>query len=273
MEQKDLDLKLLAGLPLSVNGIGSIQPVKLREVAKIGESKYNEYLSYMCMDIDNLNIEDETKEEMKSKGITPFILILSQCLQDKSEEFLKTIQDAFSFFLKEKTIFIPQLNIFFLGSEDRLNDFLNNVKDAGSKEDLEKILEGEKTVNENNFNEFVDVLKVQNCLGDKQEEEKYKPSNKKAQEIADKLKKSKEKINKIKAKKGETLDLGDLISAYSAYSNSVDIIKVWELTFYQFNNQFQRTQLINDYEINIQSLLHGADPKKTKIKHFVSKMN
>ena len=38
---------------------------------------------------------------------------------------------------------------------------------------------------------------------------------------------------------------------------------------YQFNNQFNRMQMIEDYDINIRSLLAGADSKKIQLKHYI----
>lgn len=257
MIKRDENLRLLAGLPIHVNGVGDIYTKTLKEIAEIGESKYNQFLSILTVDIKDLDVDEESKQKLEEDNINTFIILLSQCKNDQSGEFKEMVENALSFFIGQEVVLILNAGVFYVGDKERLQTIEN--------------LDNECLLTNDNYEEFKRILLSQNCI--KEKKEKYKPANKKAKRIAEKLKQSKEVINEQKSKSGEKLDLYDLVSAFSAYSNSVNIIDVWDLTFYQFNDQFQRTQLIEDYEISIQSLLHGADKNKVEIKHFIRKMD
>ena len=47
---------------------------------------------------------------------------------------------------------------------------------------------------------------------------------------------------------------------------------VCEYDFFQFNNQFNRMKVVEDFKVNVQSLLAGADSKSIKLKHWLSKL-
>ncbi len=263
-----LKLKTLANKPIIVENIGKVYPVKLSDIADIGEEIYHKYLSYFCISIDSLNIDDEAKKNMREKNVSSFLLILSQCIQDKSEGFLNIIKDGFRLFLKKELTFIPQLSGFFIGSLEELEVIISGFKSKDDLKDLEKY----GFVTENNYEDFKEVLMLQNCIKSTKSEDGYNPADDKARELIEKIKKTKEEINKIKANDGKNLNLLDLVSAFCASNKNVDIVRVWDLNIFQFNDQFKRTQLVSDYEISIQSLLHGADAKKVKINHFIAKM-
>jgi len=264
-----LNLMSLAGMPININGIGKIYPIKLKEIAEIGDSKYNQYLNHLCISIDSFNIDEETKNKLIKEKTTSFMLILSLCIQDDTNQFLEIMTDALKFFLKKEVILIPYLNGFFIGTMNDLENILNNIKDEN---DLIKIFQEKGFINNDNYEVFKKVIMLQNCIEIKSTDEK-KYANDKAKEIAEKLKKAKEKINKIKAKQGEILSLYDLVSAFSANSKSNNIIDVWEMSIYQFNDQFKRMQMIEEYNIGIRSLLAGADSNKINLKHWITKIN
>jgi len=155
-----------------------------------------------------------------------------------------------SFFFKEKVYFYEDG---FLYIDHRICDDRNGI------------------ISDNNFDLIIETIKKSNCLKTNNEDDDYNPANDKAKEIADKIRKSREKVNKLKAKNNESLDLFDIISAFSTYQK-IDLDRVYEMTIFRFYDQFKRMQKINEYDISIQSLLHGADPKKVEIKNFVCRL-
>ncbi len=262
MEQKDLELRLLSGQPIVLKNIGEIYQPTLKQIVDISERRYNEFLGCLCLEIDKLDLTDDQKDEFIKNNISSFLIIISQCLQPTGEQLLETIKEGISFFLKKNVIFVKDFGYFFIGEKEELLDIMTSIKD------IEEI-NNYSFLTEDNYEEFKEILMLQNCL--KKPNEKFNPANEKAKRIIDKMKKNREKLNKAKSS-DEKLDLSDLISSFVAYNKNVNISEVWNLTFYQFNDQFRRLQLINDYEISIQSILHGADSSKIDIKHFISKM-
>jgi len=234
----DLELLLLSGLPIELE-MGILYPLKLKDIVKLGYIKYNYYISLLLIDKSQLQNND-----IDINDITNFDIVFQSCVMD--EKFRKSYFEMLELFFKET---VQLGNGFFYFSE--LNE--------------------KKIIYKDNFNEIIRLLKEINSMKNKEENE-FNPANDKAKEIADRMKKAREKINKVKAKSGEDLSLSDLISAFAFYNKNTDLNSIFEMTIYQFNNQFQRMQLVNNYEISVQSLLHGADPKKVEIKNFITKL-
>lgn len=264
IEQKasvDLEMKLLAGLSIEVEQVGKLYPIKLKEIAEIGESIYNQYLSALCFEIDQLAIEEEKKQELKDQNITSFLFILSQCIYDKSGSFLNLVLKSLKFFLKSEIVLSSELQGFWIGTEEDLKSYLENKE--------ENVIQEIKVLTNENYEKFKEVLMLQSGL--KTTDEIYNPSNAKAKQIIEKMQQARKELAKAKSG-GDSISLSDLVSSLIVYNKNISFQDVWELSFYQFNNYFKRMQMVMDYEINLQSLLHGADSKKVELIPFISKM-
>lgn len=254
------NLRHLAGLPIpfydnSVKEpilIGSLYPITLREIAEIGERTYNKHLNAITFDIED--IEKIKGDEGEEITLTPYeILLVNIFYTDVEVNFHKTIIDALTFFFKEKPTF-DERGFFYFGnmSEGRL-------------------------IHKENFDELRNLLKEQNCLLSKKEKEDiYNPANERAKKIAEKLNKARKKITELKKKKEEksetSLTLFDLVSILASNGNNLNITNIWDLTMYQFNDQFNRMKMLDEYEVNVQALLHGADSKQVELKHYMRKI-
>lgn len=243
LSELDLNLKLLRGKPIEVNDICKVHPITLDEIENITITKYYKYINLLCIDNETIkNIMDLNEE------ITVFEFIYINCKSNK--EYRESIFEAFEFFLRE------EINIcdfgFYLGS---ISNEKNNIR----------------IINEEVFKEIVKIIKLQNCLVDKQEEEKFKPANERARKMLEEMKKNQEELDKAKSKSKDSLNLCDLVSIFAAYSENMNIFNVWDLSFYQFNDQFNRLKIMKEYDANLQVLMH-CDTSKNKIelKHWMS---
>ena len=72
-----------------------------------------------------------------------------------------------------------------------------------------------------------------------------------------------------KAKNSSDLSFSDLVASLAAGGNGLNILNVWDLPYYAFNDQFKRMQMKEEYENTYKSLLAGADPKKVKIRYWI----
>ncbi len=207
----------------------------------MGHKKYYEYLNILSFEIDDLDIPAEDKKQMKESGLTTFDLMITFC--DNDDFLIKTVE-AFKLFFDNSISYSPDNKEFYIG---------------------------EGVIHRDNYHEVKEILMLQNGIKNESDHQ-YNPANEEAKKLAEEMAKIKEQINKIKSKTGEKLDLHDLVSAFCSRSLKYKPSDVGELTVYQFNNQFKRLQLIENYDIGIQSLLHGADPKKVELKTYYSKM-
>lgn len=237
--QLDLNLNLLSGDPIIFQNICSIYPLTLREMKNLGFDTYNKYLSVLCM---NLNDLKEIIEVDLDENINIFEIIYSNCKSEKT--YKDFVFEALKCFLKE------EVNLceygFFLGS-----------------------ISENRIINKDNFNGIVKIIKLQNCLIEKEIEEKIKPANERARKMLEQMKKNQEELNKVKNK--NTLNIYDLISIFAAYSQNINIFNVWDLSFYQFDNQFNRLTIMKEYNANLQILMHCDTSKNNiELKHWLS---
>ena len=83
-----------------------------------------------------------------------------------------------------------------------------------------------------------------------------------------------EKIRKSKSRSGDDLiSMADLISIFAEAEKMPlqDVYRKYDM--YQFNNQFNRLKIMDDYQVNIRALLAGAKSEDVKLQHWLSKIN
>lgn len=233
------------------NGLG-VYPITIGEIEEIGEHNYNTYVRLLTLSVEEIDsiLNDET--DLSDVIDNTYDFLISYCLQ--GEIFKEMVENAISFFLKKTVFFIKGTSVFAVEKHQDSTkfDFINNV----------------------NYVEFVDIIKYQNCI-EKKNVDAFNPKNKKAEQIKAKIELAQKEIKKLKKKsENESLTLADLVSVLSSSENDngISLFNVWELTIYQFNDQFNRMKMLEDFKINIQQLLAGADSDKIKLKDWMQKI-
>lgn len=128
----------------------------------------------------------------------------------------------------------------------------------------------EHEITDEEFDEAQKIIKIRNGISSTEEAEDH-PANDKAAELLQKRKKYREEIAKRKSDTSD-IDFSDLISIYASRTNlSIDVIIQYDI--YQFHNQFKRLKIYDDYETNMQALMHGAKPDDIEIKYWISKIS
>lgn len=158
VDDNDLELRLLAAMPIEIENLGIVPPLKLREIITLGEHSYNELLSVLLIDKSNI-------EGLKDQDISNLELLMVFSHQDL--QFKEKALEALKLFLNNE-FFVSNEGLFF-------------CKDL--------ILDKEP------FNEFQYILKKMNHIEIKKEDE-YKPGNERAKKFMEKLKLSKQNIKK-----------------------------------------------------------------------------
>ena len=128
-------------------------------------------------------------------------------------------------------------------------------------------------LNESNYNQFRSVLKQRNCLAGIEDIEDDNPANEMVAKLLEKKRKFKEKLRKAhKAQDGDGISMADLISIFAEAEKMPlqDVYRNYDV--YQFNNQFNRLKIMDDYHVNIQALIAGAKSEDVKLQHWISKI-
>jgi hypothetical protein len=119
-----------------------------------------------------------------------------------------------------------------------------------------------------NYDIFIDCIKLANCMSETKVIKRNSELDRKIAEAKAKIKKqlNKENLN------DDDITLKDLVSVLTAKHPSLNLLNVWDVNIYQFNDQFKRMQLIENYDIGIRSLLAGAKKEDVKLEHYIKKI-
>lgn len=230
------------GVPAVIEGLCSIYPVTLREIGEIGASKFYSYLNFFTLkkeDVDEFLKENDFAEE---KNLTVFQFHLINSLID--ENYKREWQDAFSFFLHTKDLIIARENEAII---------LGDIKDGC-------------IIKQKEFDLICEVISFQNTINKSSAEEEENPSDSKAAAILKKIKEGR----RVREKTSKSdLKFIDLVASLAAKGNGLNALNVWDLTYYGFNDQFKRMQMIEEYQSARSSILAGADPKKVELKDWL----
>ena len=120
---------------------------------------------------------------------------------------------------------------------------------------------GKNELNKNNFDEIVNIICKRNGAS-KSEKDIGKPSNEKARKILEKRNLARSKLKKI-GKNG--FDLAELVSFLSVYFDTSTLLN---LDIYQLTDRFMRIIKKENYDISVNSLIHGANKSDLDLKHW-----
>ena len=227
-------LKLISGAPITVPGLElTIYQPKLYEIAMIGEEKFYEYLSYFK--INKKTVLSKIKEKE-----------LVEILEQKTDyEILKLFSDNEPAIEKGVSVI---LNLVLKDMEIiKLNPFFIFIKNQAGQQYV---------INDEYFTIIKEILYKIFALEDQKQE--FNPANNLAAEIAKKLQERKEKLARLQGKKDQSL-FADFISILAVGLNCADISKILNLTVYQILNLMKRFGMYNQYNVQIQAMLQGAE--------------
>jgi len=240
----------MAGVPIEIPAktegeeriLCTVYPVTLRQIATVGAKNFYSYLNVFTLNKED--VDEYFANEQMDMDLTPFQFLLVMTQMDS--QYYITVQEAFKLFLHEDNFTLLRQNeAIVLGD---IND--NRVIDSEMFEVIKKIVEASNILDTESSEARMD-----------------NPSDAKAAQIIKKLKEGKKM--REKAKGNSSLSFSDLVASLAAGGNGLNILNVWDLPYYAFNDQFKRMQMREEYENTYRSLLAGADPKKVKLRYWV----
>jgi hypothetical protein len=219
------NLKLMSGVPIFLEEIGlSINQPRIKDIAVVGEVKFYQALSYFLINKQKLDITID---------ISDYDLFMKIINQDQSIQ--KDVSDIFI------------LTIDGLDSIKFYDTFI-----------IISAFEQECIIDEPKFLIIKEALIQIFCLGGSSESDDLNPANKLAQEIAEKIRRRRERL--AGSKDGNKSDniFGHLISILTIGSNSFSVEDCLNFTVYQIFNLIKRFTMYQEYNMQIQALMQGA---------------
>lgn len=260
MNKYDLEHKLLKGGVLYLDDIPTYK-VTLGDMADNGFATMQRVISILTMD-------DAKASELFSANIedsSTFLVIYYSILQE-----YQRIKDGL---IKEENtnnllcFTIPKFLSLFFKKPVQFNEKYGFI--IGEEQNDIHVL------NDRNYDKFRTILKERNCLVDLDRiDEEENPANEMVRKLLEKQKMLREKVRKAKqAQNGDDgLTMADLISIF-AEAEHMPLQDVYDnYDVYQFNNQFNRLKIMDDFHVNIQALLAGAKSEDVKLQHWLSKI-
>lgn len=246
-------LKAMYGQPIIFNDLCLIYPPKLGEIAAIGVDNFYQYMSLLTIQKPDLD-DNEVAHIVQDLNDFEFLVLLSQ--MDANQE--DTIKKAFSFFTHENqiTILAEPPSVLFGDAKE------NNI------------------INCDNFEEFSATINFV-CANfnkeDTDDDMKILPTDS-PQMIAYKKKildgrKKRRRRKKAGNSENSNLAFSDLIASLCIGSNgSLNMLNIWDLTYYSFQDQLKRMSWREEFDINTRAAMAGAKIDKSKLTHWIKTM-
>ena len=242
-------LKFQKGSPVFIEDICAVYPATLGEIVDIGYDNFQKYLSILTSDKPtNINEGDnELNAMLKNLSDFQYLLLLSSL----DVQVNTIIKQAFRFFTHSQvTLTLDPPSIIIGPVEEK------HILDETHFYDLQRILrrmyfletEGDEIIIYDDDSPAVKRLKMQ-------------------------MRENREKVRRAKAKKAgqdkSDLKLSDLIGSMALNDCNLNIINIWDMTYYAFHDQLKRMGWRDQFNINQKAALAGAKINKSQLKHWM----
>ena len=241
-------LKFQRGSPVFVSDVCAVYPATLGEIVDLGYDKFQQYLSVLTATKPTDKQKDKELNDLMDQ-LTDFQFILFMASIDlKMNQELK---DGFRFFTHEDITISLDPPAIYVGP-----------------------LEDNRVFTELLFYDFQQVLRRMYFLEVEGEEIIIYPDDLPAtKRIKMKMRENREKVRRAKMKKngqeGSDMKLSDLIGSMTINDCGLNIINVWDVTYYAFHDQLKRMGWRDQFNINQKAALAGAKINKSQLKHWM----
>lgn len=239
------------GEPCSFKKGINVFPPKVKEV--INNLNYNAYVKILTYSQEE--IEDEFVQSKKNldKFPTPFEFLLNNSYHHK--EYEKLAIEAFQFFIGEKVVFLYEQKMIVVG------DLKEILKRIDTVENLNQLI----TITEEEFFEFQNLIRQ--AIG----KNPIKPPNPNEHPRIKAMKAKARYRDKIKAKQAvkNGMSLFTIFAAICCMGLGITPLNIGEMSYVAIETILATYQNKEKYELDINSLLAGADSKKIKPKYWI----
>ena len=242
-------LKFLKGSPIFIEDICAIFPPTVGAIVDEGYENFQKYVSVLTATKPNTQYDKdkELKDLMKKLSDFQYILLMAN-LDPQIHTLLKK---GFRFFTHEDALFSLEPAQIVIGpiaekhilSEDKFYYFQRLIRRMCFLE-----TEEDEIIIYDDDPEITKRLKLQQ------------------RDRREKLRRAKAKEAK---KNGTDLKFSDLIGSITLNDCGLNIINVWDISYYAFHDQLKRMGWRDQFNINQRAALAGAKIEKSQLKHWM----
>lgn len=245
-----IDAKVFLGLPVDFEGLCEVYPPSVGEVLGLKDfQKYRMILTMTQVDIEDAFFQDQEIDPNVTIP-TPYENLIECCRKDKG--YKKLVQDAIYYFTHKKASIDLEEEIIIIG----------DVEDLLSLSDITEL----PIIDSNNYFNFQNIIR--SCLGDDQLKEDKIEKNFRVR----KMKAKARYRDRVKAKQGGGITLEDSLTSICCMGIGINPLNIREMSYAAMNKLMSKFQQKERYDIDIRSLIAGADAKKVKPQYWMNKL-
>ena len=228
----DIRLALMCGTDLPIPELqATLHQPTIKEISLIGEREFFTGIQYLSLS-KNMFVKDNSLLE----STTNFQIFMTIMTEQETKEKKNAVLDVFTLlFPGYKATFTPR-SILFNQSE------------------------GHFMIDETNFEILQNYIKEIFCFkSGRMDQNSFNPADKKAQEIAEKLMRGRQRVAEQKGSVDVSV-FSQYLSILTIGLNSMSLNEAMKLTMYQMYDLMERYSLYMNWDIDIRSRLAGAKP-------------
>ena len=250
-----INIAAFIGEPLNFKNKIWIYPPKIKDV--ISNHKFAMYQKILTITAED--IQDELKKAGKEMDVypTPFEFLLGNCYNSK--DFRDLTIEAFEFFCHTKVAFLFEEKKMIIGDLEKL------VQEISDVSEIVYLLEDE-------------YFDFQNAIREGMGDKPVKPPEPFDPDEDPRVRRIKEKArqrDRIKARQGNKggISLDTCLTAICCMGIGITPLNIGEMSYAAVGPIMKVMQDKEKYDIDIRSLLAGADSKKVKPKYWIRNSN
>lgn len=225
-----------------------IYPPKIKEV--VSNPQYSQFVKILTYSQEEVEDEFVAEKKQLDKFPTPIEHMLNNCYHNKQYE--KLCKKAFNFFIKEEVTFLYEQKLIIIGKLEKVLEKL---------ESLDQLI----VINESEFFNFQNIIREATC------QKVVEPPNPNEHPRIKAMKAKARYRDKIKAKQNAKTGISFYTSLVSICCMGLGItpLNIGEMSYIAMDSILRKYQEKEKYQLDVDSLLAGADSKKVKPKYWI----
>ena len=237
--------------PLYFNNKFAVYPPSVREV--VGNPKFAQFLKVLTISQEDIQDELAKKIEQGKTMPTPFEFLFINCYH--SSEFCSIAKEAFQFFLHQPVNFFFEQKLIVVGDLEKIVTKIEKIEDL-------------ITITEEEYFDFQNIVR-EVCGNDPVKPPEIPDPDEDPRVTA--IKAKARARDRIKAKQGNKngISIQTCLVAICCMGIGITPLNIGEMSYAAIGPIMKMSQEKEKYDIDIRSLLAGADSKKIKPKYWI----
>lgn len=243
-------------LPRKFKNLCTIYPPTINQVLGEETKQLINILTISQEELEDYFINKVDKNGKPIRPPDPFTYLMGSSQYNK--DFEQKVVQSFELYLHEPVSLQYPANSIIIG------DLQKEILKISS---IENIMNELRIINKDNFFEFQNAIRC--ALGDKELEPPNPNENPRIKEMKAKARYR----DRIKAQKGVGITFEETLISICCMGIGLNPLNIGEISYAASKKLVEKYQQKEKYDIDIRSLLAGADSKKVKIQYWMNKNN